>query len=144
MKIAINKCYGGFDMSAKAIKRYLELKGLPCYFYKQTKYSFRDGVDEYILMNTEIPREDSLWLYTFTKYHGETFSQFPEGENGYFSYLDISRDDSLLIQTIEELGEEASGRCGNIVVIEIPDGVDWEISEGEGFETVEEKHRSWC
>ena len=43
MKIVINVCFGGFSLSNKAIKRYLELKGEECYFYKQTKWNYSDG-----------------------------------------------------------------------------------------------------
>jgi len=33
MKIAVNRCYGGFGLSAKAVKRIAELNGKECYFY---------------------------------------------------------------------------------------------------------------
>ena len=48
MKLVINSCYGGFHLSPKALKRYLELKGKNAYFYKQTKYKYKDGIDEFL------------------------------------------------------------------------------------------------
>jgi hypothetical protein len=48
-----------------------------------------------------------------------------------------------LIQVVEELGEKANGQFAKLRIIEIPDGVDWEIDEYDGSEKVEEKHRSW-
>lgn len=48
-----------------------------------------------------------------------------------------------LVQVVEELGKAASGSCANLVVVEIPDDVEWDIEEYDGWETIEEVHRSW-
>lgn len=53
------------------------------------------------------------------------------------------RSDSNLVQLVEELGEDAFGACAKLAVIEIPDGVEWEIDEYDGMESVDEVHRSW-
>jgi hypothetical protein len=57
---------------------------------------------------------------------------------------DIPRDDPSLVRLVEEMGEEANGCFAKLKVVEIPDGVDWEISEYDGWETIAEKHRTWC
>ena len=46
-------------------------------------------------------------------------------------------------QTVEELGDLASGRYSVLEVVEIPDDVKWEISEYDGSERIHECHRSW-
>lgn len=138
MKIAINKCYGGFDLSNKAIRRLLELKGKECYFYKQTEYSYRDGKEEYSITNSD---DDSMFIDCSTKFLGNITDKIPDED--YFYYGNIERTDKDLIQTIEELGEEASGRYGNVVIVDIPDDVDWEIDDYDGVETIHEVHRSW-
>ena len=56
---------------------------------------------------------------------------------------DIDRTDPLLIECVETLGKEANGACAYLKVIEIPDGIDYEVSEYDGLESVEERHRSW-
>jgi hypothetical protein len=62
----------------------------------------------------------------------------------YDSYLrDIPRDDPDFVKIVEEMGEEASGHFANLVIVEIPDGIEWSISDYDGMESVEEKHRSW-
>lgn len=48
-----------------------------------------------------------------------------------------------MISVIEELGDEASGTYGRVVVIEIPNDVDWEIDDYDGWESIHEKHRVW-
>ena len=57
---------------------------------------------------------------------------------------DEFRDCPLLVQVVEELGEKgASDALSELKVIEIPDGVEWEIEEYDGNEWVSEKHRKW-
>lgn len=51
MKVVINKCYGGFGLSPKAEKRLGELMGKEIYFYKQMKYDFQHGKNEYKKMD---------------------------------------------------------------------------------------------
>jgi hypothetical protein len=59
-------------------------------------------------------------------------------------YRDIPRNDPALVQMVEELGsDKASGRHSELVVVEIPDDILWEISEYDGMERVEESHRNW-
>lgn len=56
---------------------------------------------------------------------------------------EIPRNDPALVQVVQELGVEASGRCAALVIVEIPDGVAWQIEEYDGYEHVAEKHRTW-
>lgn len=56
---------------------------------------------------------------------------------------DIPRDDPALIQVVQELGDAADGYCANLKIVEIPDGVEWQIEEYDGNEWVAEKHRTW-
>lgn len=58
-------------------------------------------------------------------------------------YRDIARDDPILIHLVEELLEDANGDYAELKVVEIPDGVEWEICEYDGREWVAEKHRTW-
>jgi len=56
---------------------------------------------------------------------------------------DLERNDSVLVQVVEELGENACGEFAQLKVVEIPDGVDYEINEFGGKEHIAEKHRTW-
>jgi hypothetical protein len=53
------------------------------------------------------------------------------------------RSNPQLVAAVEKLGPGASGALAKLKVVEIPDGIEWEIDEYDGFETVHEKHRSW-
>jgi hypothetical protein len=86
----------------------------------------------------------------------KSYGGFNLSEKGFFRYnalvdvqerpwniRNIERDDPALVQTVEELGEAANGYYAKLAVIEIPEGVKWEIQEYDGLEHVAEKHRVW-
>src|SRR5690606_1347865 len=50
--------------------------------------------------------------------------------------FEIERDDPALVQVVEEMGVAANGTCASLKVITLPDGVDWEIQDYDGFETL--------
>jgi len=65
--------------------------------------------------------------------------------------FDITSDDynayrshPKLIAAIEKIGvEQASGSMAQLRIIDIPDGMEFEIDNYDGMESVHEKHRSW-
>ena len=63
--------------------------------------------------------------------------------DGFGHGRDIKRSCPNLVRVVEKLGKDANGSCADLCVVEIPDDVEWEISEYDGYERVEEKHRSW-
>jgi hypothetical protein len=66
----------------------------------------------------------------------------PKSEFDY--YNDIPRNDSRLVEFITRYGSEAASAAhANLVIIEIPDDVDWTIEEYDGYEHVAERHRVW-
>ena len=64
------------------------------------------------------------------------------------AYLDsfcgeIPRDDLLLVRVVEELGDAASAPHATLRVVTVPVGVQWEIDDYDGMESIHEAHRSW-
>jgi len=53
------------------------------------------------------------------------------------------RTNPKLVECVEKLGENASGSHARLRVVEVPDDIEWKISDYDGQEKVEEKHRSW-
>jgi hypothetical protein len=142
MKIAVNKCYGGFSLSMLGYKRYLELKGRQAFFYKQTEYIWSETKKNKYVKITDL-NNNVLCFYCVDKDLGDETNELPNGHFVYLRDMEI-RTDVDLIKTIEELGsEKASGSCAKLRIVEIPDGVDWEIDEYDGIESIHEKHRSW-
>ena len=66
-----------------------------------------------------------------------------ELNDNYYRPTDTGRDDPDLITVVEELGPEADGSHADLKIVEIPDDVKWVIDEYDGWESVEEEHRSW-
>ena len=65
-----------------------------------------------------------------------------------YGYVDgmegaYERTDPDLVAAVEALGEEANGLRASLLVVEIPDDVDWYIEENDGNEWVAETHRTW-
>jgi hypothetical protein len=56
---------------------------------------------------------------------------------------DIQRNDPRLVEVVERLGKAANGACSELRVVEIPDGVEYNLSDYDGVETIHEKHRMW-
>ena len=64
-----------------------------------------------------------------------------QGENLHDS--EIESNDPVLVEVVEELGILASDKFAELEVVDIPDGVPWEIEEYDGNEWVAEVHRTW-
>lgn len=56
---------------------------------------------------------------------------------------DIPRNDPLLLQVWDEMGDSMSASLCKIVEVKVPVGVEWDIEEYDGNEWVAEKHRTW-
>ena len=138
-KIAVNRCYGGFDLSHAAWKLYAAKKNIDLHWYWMS----------YGVKNTAHIDEEPTHDNYIIMYQGEPVELDPADTYGikesdkHLAEYYIDRDDPTLIEVIEELGDAASGRFGNLKVVEIPDDVEWVIEDYDGMETVEEKHRSW-
>ncbi len=143
MKIAINSCYGGFRLSTKATQRIHELK---CPHQRLMTFMEYTGGTGYVgnNMNYKFKSEDEARANTIK----HQISSFPYIViNNKILVDDHDEDENrscpILIQVIEELGEEASNKVANIKIVDIPDNTDYEIEECDGWESVAEKRRSW-
>lgn len=61
-----------------------------------------------------------------------------------FYYFDVERNDPVLVEVVEKLGEDANDDYSKLKIVEIPDDVQWQIVEYDGWEHVAEKHRTWA
>lgn len=139
MKVVINKCYGGFGLSHEAQLRYLELAGKKVWVMSQEHEALLGPL--YSLVAPEQRLNDTH------NWHEMTIDERKEYNRKYseqtFNDSDLKRDDPLLVRVVEEMGGGANGRSSSLKIVEIPDGVEWEIEEYDGNEWVSEAHRTW-
>jgi hypothetical protein len=118
MKVAINRCFGGFGISNEAFEKLLDRKGIA--FDKVENESRLLGNSYYEAGHT--------------------------GDNDYYlsdyEFCD-KRSDPDLIAVIEEMGTAANSWAADIAIVEIPDDVQWHIHDYDGMEHVAENHRTW-
>ena len=132
MKVAINNRYlGMFCLSDKAFGTILTRKGIS---FETRKCKVRSDLEFYALGH--LGEDDHLihnWYQFDKKYESLNYNECRR----------ICRTDPDLIAVIEELNAEANGICAKILIIEIPDDVDWYIEDNEGIEYIVENHRTW-
>jgi len=117
MKIVKNTCYGGFNVTQE-VGRKLKALGV--------KIVLKD--EEY--ENGAINNLDNIYLVN------EEFDIISDNSHAY-------RSDKRLIQVIEKIGIENASNNSKLIIVEIPDDVEWEIDNYDGIETIHEKHRCW-
>ncbi len=122
MKVVINDCFGGFSLSMKAAG-WLRDRGHPK-AVEEFKERTQGG------MSPRSPGLFSGWLD-------------PNGFSGSSWLRDIDRAAPLLLECLAELGAEANGEGAKLKIVEIPDGIEYEIEEYDGSEHIAEAHRTW-
>lgn len=107
-KIVYNACFGGFSLSDEAMKRYGELKGMNLVWVPNERWP-----------------TSGLWYRDGIK-----------NDDNYVSVYDFDRDDPVLVQVVEELGDRANGEHAKLRIANISKGTKYRIDEYDGNETV--------
>lgn len=131
MKVVINTCYGGFGLSPEATRA---LIGCPHIQLMDPKeyYGGRDGWEKDFAKAQN--REEGL--FGVTLHDGKVVI-----DN--HSHGDEARNCPALVRVVESMGKKANGFCADLKVVNIPDGMAFEISEYDGREHVAESHQTW-
>lgn len=141
MKVVINTCYGGFSLSRKGVMEYAKLKGIKL-------YGWIDDISKNVYKEeATLDNPHMLIHYCTIPFDSEKeYKQYREKhpkEEIYFSHRYIERNDTCLIKVVEKLKKKANGNSAELKVVEIPDGIEWEIEQYDGREWIAEKHRTW-
>ena len=141
MKLVINTCYGGFSLSDEAMRFIANEMGINLWVEPDPQFN---TLTNYWTVPPEArpkPVVNDDWYYMSD---AERTAHNKAYEASQLSTHDMDRTSRHLIKAVETLGERANGGCADLKVVEIPDGISWELDEYDGIETVRETHRSWC
>jgi hypothetical protein len=142
MKVVINRCFGGFSLSKEACQRYWDIKGQQVWIEDDTKFlSFGLFTVWLVPPEDRLESKEGEAFYSMSMEERKAYNEKHSEQTWYYRELD--RNDPILVQMVEENSELYSGRCAELAVVEIPDGVDYEIEEYDGREHVAETHRTW-
>lgn len=132
IKIVINKCHGGFGLSEKAMVRYAEIKNIPLFIEKD-----KFGHNTY----WTIPKEKRIGFLKDIEWYSASDDKRKLSNELYskntISYMNIERTDPVLIQVVEELGQEANDQHSYLAIEELPKGTKYRIMEYDGAESIE-------
>ena len=146
-KIAINAQYGGFNISADALKLLIERNAKCVEITPETEYYGADDVESFLVEERE--RYGSLYNEKdigdgYITRGGLGGTPIFKGGNVYDFDDDYpSREDPDLIDVIEKIGISADGFCAALKIVEIPSNVDYIIEEYDGMEWIAEEHKTW-
>lgn len=115
MKVVINKCYGGFELSPKAFEALI-----------RRGWTVGDSNHKEDWDTCELVRTST----------GYAFCTYPESDPELRTHPDV-------VAVVENLGRKANGMFSQLEIVEIPDDVEFEIEEYDGMEHIAEKHRTW-
>jgi hypothetical protein len=133
-KIVINKCFGGFGLSGAAYEELIRL-GVPVKKYQEPT---EDSAIEKVIYDR------SLTPLGECRFNDPYWKAGERPDDRYWdTWTNEDRANPLLIQAVETLGAKADGVCALLKIVEVPDDVEWEISDYDGRERVEQVHQSW-
>lgn len=143
MKVVINECYGGFGLSKEACQRYFDLKGQQVWIEEDKRFSALDMFTVWL-----VSPEERLEIKEGEAYHKMSRDEridynWKYSQQTWYRDNNLTRNDPILVQVVEEMGDKAWGRYAKLAIVEIPDDVQWIIEENDGMEWVAEKHRTW-
>jgi len=158
MKIVINKCYGGFGLSPRAIQEWAKRKNRKCYFFSdrnekgninlQTYYplSLEEAEKAFMFSVYDISNPNEVLKYKkpwnkMTEKEKQKINELDKKHSLYHG--DIERTDPDLITVVKKLKEKANGEHAKLKIVEIPDNTEYTIEEYDGIEWIAEKHRIW-
>ena len=129
MQVAINRCYGGFNLSNEAMNKLIEKNSSFLLTYTPKEWFGKNEPNEEQIVdcmkkNSNVGYKDGK-IYFFEVHD---------------KYVRIHSD---LIDVLQELGPKANGCFSKIKIVNVPDDIEFEIDEYDGMESVEEIHRRW-
>lgn len=131
-KVVINSCYGGFSLSKEACQRYWDIKGQQVWIEDTSKTL---GLFEVWLVppDQRIKKKSPKQYFAMKSEKQIEYNKKRQSET--WNFRQVERNDPILVQVVEELGEKAGGKYATLQVVEV-NGL-YKIDEYDGREWVE-------
>jgi hypothetical protein len=128
-KVVYNACYGGFGLSREACLRYWELQG--------KKVWIENGDFMGIFTIWLVPPEERLEKKEWSSMSLTERLAYNKklSEQTWYDH-NVDRHDPILVQVVEELGEEADGDYAKLAIAEVSGA--YRIDEYDGSESVKQ------
>lgn len=143
-KVAINNSICGLSLNLKAFERLLELGNEHAKREEERMNDYVKAAKKALANASDEEIEEGVDTSEGVFFRGDDEDWRKENFTFYIPY-DMSRDDSDLVKVVEELGRDAGSQfCRSIVIVEVPDNIDWYVDQYDGgSEFVREHHRTW-
>ena len=129
MKIVINRSHGSFCLSDEA-RKLLFARNTNHITFTPSDQVYKNTADEDLQGSTR---------YSMEKVKGYLSDDF---RTTWGADAGRRRADANLVAVVEELGERSSGFGAKLMVIDLPDGVDWLIHEIDGKEQIRSREEA--
>ena len=133
-KICYNAKYGGFSLSKEAVQRYFDIKGQQVWI-EDHKECPSLGLWTVWLVPPEERMEEKSTEEFYAMSMDERIAYNKAYSEQSWEDRNVDRHDPVLIQVVEELGNEASGKYAKLRIAEVSG--PYRISEYDGNESVE-------
>ena len=131
-KVVYNACYGGFNLSREACKRYWELQGKEVWIEQDKQFKSLDMFTVWLVPPEERLKQKDWSSMSLT----ERIAYNKKHSEQTWYYNNVDRHDPILVQVVEELGAKANGSCAKLSIAEVSG--PYRIDEYDGNETVVE------
>ena len=144
-KVVYNSDFGGFSLSGKAVRYFMELKGKTIFAYRKDFLACHKKGNTYQKIENPTDEDFSDWDVTFfDKDFGKSFDDYGQEHDDHYvsGHLDAdgrayARHDPDLVKTVEDLGSKANGSYAHLKIKELK-GNRYIIDEYDGLERVVE------
>lgn len=133
-KVVINACYGGFGLSREACQRYWDLKGEQVWIEDDTEYPALGMFIVWLVPPSERVKRKTPHQFSSMSMDERVAYNRKVSEQTWYD-RNVDRNDPVLVQVVEELGDKASGKYSKLRVVEV-DGL-YKIDEYDGYESIE-------
>jgi hypothetical protein len=125
-KVVYNACYGGFGLSKKACQRYWDIKGQQVWIENA-----QWGFTVWLTPPEERPTKNKNWN-SMSMDERIAYNRAQSEQTWYD--MNVERHDPILVQVVEELGDEANGEYAKLRIEEVYG--PYRIDEYDGSERV--------